>query len=233
MFNLALQEKKIDHNPVSGKGIMFRENNKVGRTLSITEEARLYEVCQKYLPRYFYWIVFTGLNTGMRRGEILNLKWKNVDLVNRMITIDADIAKNAKERMIPINNSLTALLKKIKDITVREGEYVFTGTKPLKEIRTGWSKAKRLAGLHPKLRFHDLRHTVTSKLVTENHVDLVTVAEILGHSSLKMLERYAHSRKDIKSDAVETLSKAHEASQLHTNCIVEKSGKTAIIASPS
>ena len=132
-----------------------------------------------------------------------------------------------------VNNSLTILLREIKKVTSKSGEYVFGGRKPVKDIRGSFEKAKRLAGIDPKFRFHDLRHTVASRLVTENHVDLITAAKILGHSSTRMLERYAHTRKDIEMSAMETLGEIHEVSELHKNCTIRKSDESAILVSHS
>ena len=208
------------------RGVMFRENNKVEQLLSRTEEVHLYEVCLQCLPRRIYWIVYTAFQTGMRRGELLNPKWENVDLVNRTITIEAAIAKSGKSRTIPINKNLTVLLKAVKKETHNAGEYVFSGAKPLKNIKTSFSKAKRLADIDPKFRFHDIRHTVASRLVTEHNVDLITVQKILGHSSLNMLERYAHSRKEIEMNAVEALGDAGIAPELHKNCTILETEET-------
>ncbi len=222
MFNMAKEEGKVEHNPVSGRGILFRENNKVERILSRKEEAHLYDVCLEHLPKRIYWIIRAGFQTGMRIGELLALEWRDVDLVNRRITVRAEIAKSGKARAIPINKNLTTMLKEVKKETKKAGEYVFSGQKPIKSIRTSFAKAKGLAEIDPRFRFHDIRHTVASRLITENGVDLVTVASILGHADLKMLERYAHTRRDIELNAMETLNDTGIESQLHKKCTIEE-----------
>lgn len=157
----------------------------------------------------------------MRRGELLNLMWEDINFENKLLTVKASVAKNGKARTIPINKSLILLLKEIKKETLKIGQYVFTGEKPLKDIKTSFNKAKRLANINLRFRFHDIRHTVASRLVTENNIDLITVAKILGHSSLKMLERYAHTRKEIELSAMQTLSDNGIRPQLHNNCTIE------------
>jgi len=140
-----------------------------------------------------------------------------------------EIDKSHKCRVIRLNKSLTALLKSVRKITLKDGKYVFGGKKPVKDIRGSFEKANGLAGIDPKFRFHDLRHTVASRLVTENHVDLITAAKILGHSTTRMLQRYAHTRKDIEMNAVETLCQVHEISELHKNYTIRKSEESAIL----
>ena len=221
MFNQATEEGKIQYNPVAGRNVMMRENNQVENVLSITEEARLYEVCIEHLPRRIYWILYTAFQTGMRRGELFNMKWEDVDFQNRTITIKAAVAKSGKARGIPINKPLTSMLKSIKNGGVNRGPYVFSGEKPLKDIKTSFNKAKRLAGIDPRFRFHDIRHTFASRLVTEHRVDLVTVQKVLGHASLKMLERYAHSRKEIAAKALETLGENAIEPELHNYCTID------------
>lgn len=226
IFNRAVDAGKTDRNPVSFRGALFRENNKVERILSKTEEARLYEVCLNHLPRRIYWIIYTAFQTGMRRGELLNLKWEDIDFENRLITVKAAIAKNGKARTIPINRNLILLLKEIKKETFKTGQYVFTGERPVKNIQTSFNKAKQLANIDLRFRFHDIRHTVASRLVTENSIDVITVAKILGHSSLKMLERYAHTRKEIELSAMQTLSDNGIHPQLHSNCTVDNGAES-------
>ena len=128
------------------------------------------------------------------------------------------MSKSGKGRKIPINSKLAELFSDVQLITKGQGEYVFSGAKPLKDIRASFATAIRQAGIDRRFRFHDLRHTVASRLVTENNVDLVTAAKILGHSTTRMLERYAHTRRKIEVEAVESLG----VSQLHKNCTIGK-----------
>ncbi len=63
----------------------------------------MYDECREHLPRHIYWIIYTVFRTGMRRGELLGLKWESVDLVNRTIRVEAAVAKSGKARTIRIN----------------------------------------------------------------------------------------------------------------------------------
>lgn len=227
IFTMAIQEGKVATSPAAGRGVKFKENNKQERILSYPEEARLYEECIAHLSPYVYWIVFTALQTGMRKGELLTLKWENVDFANRTITVVAEIAKNGKARKVPMNKGLTTLLKHVKKVTAKHGEFVFSGRKAFTRIYKSFQRAKELTGIDPDFRFHDLRHTVASRLVTECGVDLVTVAKILGHTELKTLERYVHTRKNIEMNAVELLGENGIEPQVHNKCIIAKKIKNS------
>ena len=209
IFNHAITERKVEYNPCAGRKVLLPENNKVDNTLSQTEQGRLFEACLEHCPRRIYWVMACGFGTGMRIGELLGLRWRNVDLENKTITVEAENAKNGKERTIDIGGGLASLLQEIRKVTKPRGPYVFGGRKPLKSIRNSFIKAKTAAGIDPKFRFHDIRHTVASRLITELNYDPVTVAEILGHSNPRMLwERYAHSRQEIKQRAIRELDES-------------------------
>jgi integrase len=94
-------------------------------------------------------IIITALNTGMRKGEILNLKWSNVDFKNRVIIVE--VTKNGEIRKIPMNHKLTVTLESAKKVST--GEYVFSeNCKPYGDVKTGWWTALKKAGIE-KFRF--------------------------------------------------------------------------------
>jgi integrase len=180
---------------------MLPENNRRLRYLSKEECQRLINSCDSHLKP----IVITALNTGMRKGEILNLKWEQVDLKHGFILLD--ITKNGERHEIPINNTLRATLLSLQrrlDIP-----YVFydksTG-KPFRDVRKSFATAIRRAGIHD-FRFHDLRHAFSSHLVMSG-VDLATVKELLNHKSLTMTLRYAHLAPSHRVKAVGVLDEA-------------------------
>ncbi len=181
---------------------LLPENNRRLRFLSIEECQRLIECCHKDLKP----IVVVALNTGMRRGEIFNLKWEQVDLRHGFILLDT--SKNGERREIPINTTLEYLFKEMPHSV--ESEYVFVGKtgKPLTDIKKGFHTALRKAGISD-FRFHDFRHCVASHLVM-NGIDLTSVKEILGHKSLSMTMRYAHLAPGHKRKAVHVLDRLME-----------------------
>ncbi len=197
MYVKAIEWGKIDVSPAS-KVRLFREENQRTRYLEEEEIERLHEACSGHLKP----ILITALNTGMRKGEILSLKWVDVDLRNRVISILN--SKNNEKREIPVNEDLfQALLRARKN---PESSYVFCNEDgvPYRDVKTGFKGALKRAKI--SIRFHDLRHTFASRLVMKG-VDLKTVQELLGHKDVRMTLRYSHLSPDHKKAAVEKLSK--------------------------
>ena len=148
-------------------------------------------------------LVIISLNTGMRRGELFNLRWRDVDLARATLTVEGEGAKSGETRHIPLNAAALSTLK-----AWGEGlpaDHVFPGENGarLTTIQTAWEKALSDAEIED-FRWHDLRHTFASRLVMAG-VDLNTVRELLGHSDMKMTLRYAHLAQHVKADAVSRL----------------------------
>ncbi len=167
------------------------------RFLSKEETQALIEACSPHLKP----IVVTALNTGMRRGEILGLRWEQVDLKHGFILLD--VTKNGERREIPINATLRATLESIPHGP--ESEHVFTDRngRLFKGIKRSFKTALGRAGISD-FRFHDLRHTFASQLVMAG-VDITTIKELLGHKTLTMTLRYAHLAPSHKVNAVRVL----------------------------
>jgi integrase len=141
-----------------------------------------------------------ALNTGLRRGEITQLCWSDVDLIAKRITVRAGYAKSGKARHVPLNSEVVKVLKRYRQQHNGKGE-LFDVT----SIATAWAGLMTLAKIE-LFRFHDLRHTFASKLVMAG-VDLNTVRELLGHGDIKMTLRYAHLAPEHQAAAVEKLVK--------------------------
>jgi integrase len=139
----------------------------------------------------------------MRRGEILSLKWAQVDLTNRKITLIN--TKNNESRVVPINATLYHELVRLRERS--DGEYVFCrrNGSPAKDIRSGFDAAVARAGIKD-FRFHDLRHTFGSHLVMQG-VDLRTVQQLMGHKEVKMTMRYSHLSPEHVQEAVGKLDR--------------------------
>lgn len=148
-------------------------------------------------------IVLLAMNTGMRRGEIFQLKWSNIDFYSKTLTVEAGNAKSGKSRIIPLNDTAFHVLENWKPIS--QSQYVFHGKdkEPLTDIKKGFLKVLEEAEIE-EFRFHDLRHHFASKLVMRG-VDLNTVRELLGHADIKMTLRYAHLAPEHKARAVALL----------------------------
>lgn len=164
-------------------------------------------------------IIIIALNTGMRRSEIFKLKWKDIDFITNHIFIKE--TKSAVQRKIPMNSIVSSTLKNMK----RESEFLFYNPKTMdhiKDVKTSFKAACRRSGIRD-LRFHDLRHTAATTMVIGG-IDLVTVAEILGHSDIKMTMRYAHPTPENKRKAVNVLASMFEQQIKYDDSSLDESG---------
>jgi integrase len=146
--------------------------------------------------------VLLSMNTGLRRGELLALRWAAVDLKGKQLTIEGSTAKNQQTRHVPLNADALEILKQWKEQAPSE-ERVFpidTG------FKSAWAPLLTRAKI-TSFRWHDLRHHFGSRLVQAG-VPLNTVRELLGHGSLAMTLRYAHLAPDQKREAVARLTEA-------------------------
>jgi integrase len=144
--------------------------------------------------------VLVSMHTGLRRGELLALRWASVVLTgkNPHLTVEGATAKAGQTRHIPLNSEAVETLKAWQEQS--SGERVF-------DIATGFKKAWAALLTAAKItvfRWHDLRHHFASRLVQEG-VPLNTVRELLGHASMAMTLRYAHLAPDQKREAVARL----------------------------
>ena len=219
LFNKAVEWEMTETSPFSrGRRLHFKENNKRLRFLSEEEIPRLLAECPKHIRR----IVECAIHTGMRRGEILPLKWDQI----RNGQIYLHKTKTDEARQVPINPDVDRLFKEIKREQELRSEYVFTfwngehnlkGERPVRSrrstpvspkaiasIKTAFNAACRRAGIED-FRFHDLRHTFASHMVMRG-ASLKEVQEILGHHSLTMTTRYAYLSQEHKKQAVNPLS---------------------------
>ena len=180
----------------------LREPEGRNRYLSIEEAGRLIDASPDHLKP----ILLTALDTGMRRGEILKMQWRDIDFENRLIFLPE--TKNGTPRYVPISDRLRESLQRLPR-RVRS-DYVFAGAPgkgkegiPFHDVRTSFKKACEKAGIE-NFRFHDLRHTTASHM-TMRRVPDRTVGEILGHKSPEMTKRYSHLSPGHLRDAVNSL----------------------------
>jgi integrase len=214
MFTKAVEWEMVEEEALKRirKVKLLEENNRRLRYLSKEDCQSLLDSCGSHLRP----IVITALNTGMRKGEILNLKWENVDLKHGFILLE--ITKNGERREIPINETLKATLQGLaRRLDVPYVFYDPNNGKPYQDIKRSFQTALRRAKIQD-FRFHDLRHTFASHLVMAG-IDLTAVRELLGHKSLTMTLRYAHLAPTHKVNAVNvldgTLNNKSTAQKLH------------------
>ena len=149
-------------------------------------------------------MVLLSLHTGLRRGEVFNLRWEDIDLQRAMLTVSGASAKSGYTRHVPLNETARATLEAWRRQSTG-ADLVFPNKdgRAFDNCNTSWEsvlKEARITGF----RWHDMRHTFASKLVMAG-VDLNTVRELLGHSDIKMTLRYAHLAPQVKAAAVAKL----------------------------
>jgi integrase len=201
MMSKAVEWGLLENSPFKkGKRLMFKIDNQRRRFLTEAEIVTLLNEC----PRHLKPIVETALHTGMRREEILSLKWEQIN--HGFIYLEGGMVKSGKGRQIPINEWLTEVFKEVRRGNQLKSEFVFCDAqgRRFQEVRTSFNGACRRAGIRD-FTFHDLRHTFASRLVM-NGVGLKAVQELLGHADLTMTMRYAHLSQGHLQEAVAVLS---------------------------
>lgn len=202
MFNVAIREWEwLKDNPVSKISFSVGTTNARDRWLSDDEEESLMKAATS--PWWFRNFLVVALHTGMRRGEILNLLWKHVDLKRRIITVVK--SKNGEKRTIPMSNTLYQILTNIQIRDISGRVFPLSGW----SVRQAFDKAIEKSGIK-NFRLHDCRHTFATRLV-QNGVDLYKVKELLGHKTLAMTMRYAHHYPESLRSSVELLDKCNKS----------------------
>jgi len=222
MFEEAVEYDKIKKNPFKdGKSLRLKVDNKQERFLTPEEARRLFSECSPHLQQ----IVECVLYTGMRRQEVLGLKWNQV----RDGWIYLRDTKTDKRRQIPVSDALSELFDRIKssqgsdngnvydlegkriERTGSGSEYVFTFKgQPVKDVKVALQAACKRAGIPygrnvpDGITFHSLRHSYGSYLMLQR-ADFRTTQELLGHEDPKMTQRYTHVADDTKKQAVNSL----------------------------
>jgi integrase len=173
------------------------------RTLANKRRQRRHERVQPPLTHFGDHLtpaVLLSMNTGLRRGEVLKLRWGSVDFNRRLLTVEGRNAKSRQTRHVPLNEEALSVLRRWREQSAT-GMRVFdvvTG------FRAAWEKILKRAGVS-NFRWHDLRHHFASSLV-QHGVPLNTVRDLLGHSTVGMSLRYAHLAPDQRREAVAKLN---------------------------
>jgi len=201
ILSMAFDNELVDSNPMR-RVRLLKENGSRERFITADEEVKLFA---KLTGRrdHIRSVVTVALNTGMRRGEILDLQWEHVNFIARTIFIAR--SKTGKTRTIPMNDIVFEELKALKqDAGTRD--FVFSVSKTgvnIDSIKTGWRNACAAAGL-VDLRFHDTRHTFATRL-RANGVHEWDIRDLLGHTTTRMTSVYTHQTPANLRQAVTTL----------------------------
>ncbi len=226
MLNKAVEWGMLEASPFNkGSRLMLKENNHRLRFLTEAEIDALLKACSPHLTP----IVETALLTGMRRGEMLSLKWEQIR--NGFIYLTE--TKSGKDRQIPINDRLQDVLREVRRGNQLKSEFVFCDSqgKRFYEVKRSFHGACRRAGIEA-FRFHDLRHTFASRLVMRG-ASLKAVQELLGHADLKMTMRYAHLSQEHLRDSVNLLNDMPSGKEMVNIGLKVKKADNPSFANPS
>lgn len=206
MYNRANEWEVLNNYNPTRDIKKLKENNERCRWLTEDEQECLLSHCHGITRT----IVLIALKTGLRWGEIINLKWQQapisnyVDFDNSTIFIHEALTKSKKSRYVPLASSVKQVLMDFPQHS--ETGYIFINPETGKlydNLDKSFKTALRKAKIND-FKFHDLRHTFASQLV-RNRADLYVVQKLLGHSTPKMTQRYAHLRDDQLREVIDTL----------------------------
>ena len=202
VFTVAVKEWQwVEVNPFTRVSTLKEPGGRV-RFLSDEERKSLLAACER--DPVLYTIVVIALSTGARKGEIIGLRWSDVDINRGMITLDE--TKNGERRSLPLTGHALDQVIAIGKIRRLDTPLVFPSIKPEKPINI--DRAFRSALEEAKIedfRFHDLRHSAASYLAM-NGASLAEIADVLGHKTLQMVKRYSHISDQHTASVVEKMN---------------------------
>lgn len=175
------------------------------RFLNVAEREALLSACSKSANQFLETIVLIAITTGLRRREILELKWERVNLETGQVIIEE--TKNGAPRSTHLLMPVLDRLKQLYKQKESNAGLVFPGRSGLHpiDIKSAWYSAVEQAGLED-FRFHDLRHTAASYIAMDGG-SVPEIAAVLGHKSFQMASRYAHLSDDHTKSILEKTMK--------------------------
>jgi integrase len=203
ILNFAVQNEWLLKNPFTASQGIISISAEVerNRVLSIEEEQRFLAVCVDQRS-HLRPIVICALDTAMRRGEILQMKWSDVNLALGEIHIPQTNTKTEESRIVGITNRLKIELQKIWEQSPQDTNSLVFGS--IASVKTAWKTACRLANIED-FRFHDCRHTATTRMIASGspHTE---VMKITGHTQLKTFLRYLNITTETASRVANNLN---------------------------
>jgi len=208
MFSIAQKEWNIvDLNPVRSVAKRKESRGRV-RFLSDAELERLLEACAKSAWHPLRALVLLAVSTGGRRGELIGLKWSDVDLKQGTATLHN--TKNGERRVLPLKGKALKALEAIRELKLNDSarsDFVFPAPSGLPDnfenFDRHWYDALDIAGIED-FKFHDLRHTCASYLAAQG-ATLLEIADVLGHKTTAMVKRYSHLATQHKASVIEKM----------------------------
>lgn len=206
MLNVAQAEGWIPQNPFNrGDPLINKaDERKRERILSREEETRLLNACADRQRQHLRPLIIAALDTGMRRGEMLKLRWSDVNLDARTIHVQAFHTKTMTARDVPISQRLNTELQRLWEVSPKDPEGLVFGIRD--NVRMAFTSARKDVGLED-VRFHDLRHTAATRMART--MSLSEVGRILGHSQPTTTYRYINADASTIQRAAEVIDAFH------------------------
>jgi integrase len=174
------------------------EDNEKTRFLSEDECRRLLDACKASKWPRLYLLVLLALTTGARRGELQAMRWRDVDLVDRVVHIAR--TKNGQPKLLPL---VPTVVEELEAIKAAPSTLLFASKRRPDQafaFEQRWVAALRAAHIR-SFRFHDLRHSCASFLAAQ-HATLLEIADLLGHRQISTTKRYSHLASSHRSALV-------------------------------
>ena len=184
---------------------VFKEKPTIPEPLNEGQLLAFLDACIESKSPDLFPVVVCAVETGMRRGELFELKWNYVDLEDRWITVRQ--SKNNEFRKIPISDWLYDVLVAYKHRCCHIPFVFQTGKQKYYNIRRNMKAASEQAGFEKPIHLHQLRHTFATRLRSKN-VELGAIKELLGHKTWAMTERYARCTPEHLQDAIRRLDRS-------------------------
>lgn len=218
-FTTAINWGWCERNPVDA-ATKPKVNNKRVRYLQDEERERLLTACRASENPDLYLVVMLAISTGMRRGEIMNMRWETINFYEdrgfAKLRLGAEATKNSTARSVLIASHAFTLVKQRRaSLTTPETANSLVGLvfpssinpKNAVDLRAPWEAALKAAEVSD-FRFHDLRHTAASYMAM-NGATTLEIKEALGHKSTAMAERYSHLSQSHVDDVVLRMNERH------------------------
>ena len=187
VFSYGIRELDLNDNPTRYIRSLPENRGRV-RYLSDNERNRLFKACRASKWDKLYLLVLMAITTGARRGELLNLRWNNIDYSKQ--TAYVLTSKNGEAKVLPLTSSV---IEELNRFNKKDDSLIFCSEiKPDKPyfFFKQWKRVREAAELND-FRFHDLRHTTASYLA-QNGATLLEIADVLGHKQIEVTKRYSH-----------------------------------------
>lgn len=218
VMSFAKRQRWISDNPFTeGQPLISKaDENRRERVLTFTEEQRLLEACTNQRA-HLKPLVITALDTGMRRGELLKLRWREVDLETETITVTAMNSKTARARTIAMTPRVHDELNRLWKQSPKDPKVLVFGI--VDTVKRSWGSACEKARI-TEIRFHDLRHTALTRMIQAGILPL-EVMKISGHTQMTTFTRYINPTGEAVQQAANRLAafNAEALSRLHSEAV--------------